>query len=165
MAETTYEFLSPEWVKAVREIRDEYSDHVPDVALPAVRINLAVTGAPETVDPECVVHAHADTSAGGAKGLVLELGALPEPDLTLTVDYDTAYALLVDQRPNAFIAAFLTGKIKIAGDVNRLAESSGLDLSALPALMASLGITGSSTLSDIDPVAAEVGDRIRAITA
>lgn len=161
----TYEFLSAEWVKAVREIRDSYADHVPDVELPAVRVNVAVTGAPTTVDPEGVVHAHADTSAGAARGLVLELGALPEPDLTLSVDYDTAYALLVDQRPNAFIAAFLTGKIKISGDVQRLAESSGLNLEALPALLGSLGITGSSTLADIDPVAAEIGDRIRAITA
>jgi hypothetical protein len=160
----TCEFLSAEWVKAVREIRDEYASHVPDVELPAVRVNLAVTGAPASVDPEGVVHAHADTSAGAARGLVLELGALPEPDLTLSVDYDTAYALLVDQRPNAFIAAFLTGKIKIAGDVQRLAESSGLSLEAMPALLASLGITSSSTLSDVDPVAAEIGDRIRAIT-
>ena len=165
MSETTYEFLTAEWVKAVQAIREEYGHHVPDVALPAVRLNLKVVDAPDTVDPDGVVRAHADTSAGGARGLVLELGALPEPDLTLTVDYNTAYALLVDQRPNAFIAAFLTGKIKIAGDVSRLAETSGLDLSALPALMASLGITGSSTLADIDPVAAQVGDRIRAITA
>lgn len=160
----TYEFLSTEWVKAVREIRDSYAHHVPDVALPALRVNVAVTGAPTTVDPDGTVHAHADTSGGAASGLVLELGALPEPDLTLSVDYDTAYALLVDQRPNAFIAAFLMGKIKIAGDVQTLAES-GLNLEALPALLASMGITGSSTLAELDPVAAEVGERIRAITA
>lgn len=161
----TYEFLSAEWVKAVREIRGEFAHHVPDVELPALRVNVAVTGAPPGVDPDGVVHAHADTSAGAASGLVLELGQLPEPDLTLSVDYDTAYALLVDQRPNAFIAAFLMGKIKIVGDVQRLAESSGLNLEAVPALLASMGITGSSTLADLDPVAAEVGDRIRAITA
>lgn len=160
----TYEFLSPEWVKAVREIRDEYAGHVPGLTVPAIRVNLAVVNAPETVAVEGTVHAHADTSGGLARGLVLELGALDEPDLTLTVDYDTAYALLVDQRPNAFIAAFLTGKIKLAGDVASLAENSGLDLTALPALLASLGITGSSTMADIDPVAAEVGGRIRAIT-
>lgn len=161
----TYEFLSAEWVKVVREIRDEYSHHIPEVTLPAVRINVTVTGAPDTVDPDGVVHAHADTSAGAATRLVLELGALPEPDLTMRIDYDTAYALLVDQRPNAFIAAFLTGKIKVAGDLSRLAESAGLDLEALPALLASLGITSSSTLADIDPVAAEIGERIRAVTA
>jgi putative sterol carrier protein len=160
----TYEFLSAEWVKAVREIRDEYAEQVPDVPLPAVRVNLTITDAPDSVDAEGVVRAHADTSAGAARGLVLELGALPEPDFTLSVDYDTAYALLVDQRPNAFISAFLMGRIKIAGDVQRLAEESGLSLEGLPALLSSLGITGSSTLADVDPVAAEVGERIRAIT-
>lgn len=160
----TYEFLSAEWVKAVRQIRDEYAHHVPDVELPAVQVNVTVTGAPDGVDPDGVVHAHADTSAGAARGLVLELGALPAPDLTLTVDYDTAYALVVQARPNAFIAAFLTGKVKVSGDLERLAESSGLSLEALPALLAGLGITGSSTVADLDPVAGEIADRVRAIT-
>jgi hypothetical protein len=32
-------------------------------------------------------------------------------------------------------------------------------------MLASLGITGSSTLADIDPVAAEIGNRIRELTA
>jgi hypothetical protein len=159
----SYEFLSAEWVKIVREIRDEYADRLPAVVLPAVRINLTVSGAPDTVSPDGVVHAHADTSS--TSGLMLELGELPEPDLTVRVDYDSAYALLVDQRPNAFIAAFLTGKIKISGDITRLAEDSGLDLSALPALLSGLGITPSSTLADVDPVAAEIGARVRAVTA
>ena len=159
----TYEFLSAEWVKVVREIRDEYADRMPPIVLPAVRVNLTVTEAPDTVSPDGIVHAHADTS--GTAGVVLELGELPEPDLMVRIDYDSAYALLVDQRPNAFIAAFLTGKIKISGDVARLAEDSGLDLTALPALLSSLGITPSSTLADVDPVAAEIGERIRSVTA
>ena len=86
----TYEFLSAEWVKAVREIRSEYAHHVPEVELPALRVNVAVTGAPASVDPDGVVHAHADTSGGASSGLLLVLGELPEPDLTLSADYDTA---------------------------------------------------------------------------
>jgi hypothetical protein len=157
-----YEFLSEEWVKAVRAIRDEYEHQAPEVALPSLRVNLAITGAPEHLGDEGTVHAHADTSGSA---LVLDLGALDDPDLTVTVDHDTAYALLVEQRPNAVLGAFLMGRIKISGDVAALTEEHGLDLSALPALLASLGVTGSSTLADLDPVAAEIGDRIRDLTA
>lgn len=161
------EFLSEEWVKAVRAIRDEYEHQAPDVALPALRINLAITGAPEHLgeaqpDGTGTVHAHADTSG---RSLVLDLGALDDPDLTVTVDHDTAYALLVEQRPNAVLGAFLMGRIKISGDVAALTEEHGIDLAALPALLGTLGVTGSSTLADLDPVAAEIGERIRDITA
>jgi hypothetical protein len=157
-----YEFLSEEWVKAVRAIRDEYEHRAPEVELPALRVNLAITGAPEHLGDDGIVSAHADTSG---RGITLDLGGLDDPDLTVTVDHDTAYALLVEQRPNAVLGAFLMGRIKVSGDVAALTEQHGVDLAALPALLASLGVTGSSTLADLDPVAAEIGDRIRAITA
>jgi hypothetical protein len=157
-----YEFLSEEWVKAVRAIRDTYDHQVAAVPLPALRVNLTITGAPEDLGVDGTVHAHADTAGSS---LVLDLGALDDPDLTITVDYDTAYALLVEQRPNAVLGAFLMGRIKISGDVTALTEEHGIDLAGLPALLTSLGITGNSTLADLDPVAAEVGARIHAITA
>lgn len=162
-----YEFLSEEWVKAVRVIRDSYEHQAAAAPLPALRVNLAITGAPEDLgepgpDGMGIVHAHADTSGSS---LMLDLGALDDPDLTMTVDYDTAYALLVEQRPNAVLGAFLMGRIKFSGDVAALTEEHGIDLTALPALLTSLGVTGSSTLADLDPVAAEIGDLIRAITA
>jgi hypothetical protein len=165
-----YEFLSDDWVKAVRAVRDEYADRTEaqagGVELPALRVNLSITGAPAHLgdvgpDGTSVVHAHADTSC---RPLSLEIGALPDADLTVTVDHDTAYALLVEQRPNAVLGAFLMGRIKVTGDVATLTEEHGLDLAALPQLLASLGVTGSSTLADLDPVAAEIGDRIRDLT-
>lgn len=107
------------------------------------------------------MHAHANTNG---PGLVLDVGALPDPDLTVTVDYDTAYDLLVDQRPNAALGAFLAGRIKVAGDVQKLAAGGEFDPSVIPGPMSALGITGSSTLADVDPVAAEIGERIRALT-
>ncbi len=94
-----YEFLSEEWVKAVRVIRDEYDGPDPGrrAARPAGQPRdhrRAATG--RRARTTGTVHAHADTSG---RPLVLDLGALPDPDLTVTVDYDTAYALLVEQRP------------------------------------------------------------------
>ncbi|MGQ0842965.1 MAG: hypothetical protein ACT4QF_02400 [Sporichthyaceae bacterium] len=157
-----HEFLSEDWIAAVKDLRAEYADQRPPAELPALRVNLDVTGVPAEVAPEGVVHAHADTSTAE---LVLDVGALPDPDLTVTVDYDTAYDLLVDQKPNAAIGAFLTGRIKLTGDLDRLAASGTFDPAQIPALLSSLGITGSSTLADVDPTAAEIGDRIRALTA
>jgi hypothetical protein len=160
--EMGHEFLSPQWIAGAKAVRDEYAAHMPDLAVPALRVNLVITGAPETVAPDGVVHAHADT---GGPTLALDTGALTEPDLTVTVDYDTAYDLLVDQKPNAALGAFLSGRIRLAGDMQRLATQTGFDPTSIPGLLANLGITGSSTLADVDPVAAEIGGRIRELTA
>jgi hypothetical protein len=157
-----HEFLSADWIDSVRAVRDEYAGQLPEVPIPELRINLEVTEAPETVADDGVIHAHADS---GPQGLTLEVGALPDPDLTVTLDYHTAYELLVTQKPNAALGAFLTGRIRFVGDLDRLSRTTGFDPAALPQMLASLGITGSSTLADIDPVAAEIGNRIRELTA
>jgi hypothetical protein len=156
-----HRFLSEGWITAVKALRAEYDDRLPKMDIPAVRVNLDITGVPAEVAPDGVVHAHADTNG---PGLTLDVGPLADPDLTVTVDHDTAYDLLVDQRPNAAIGAFLTGRIKINGDMERLAAGGSFDPAAIPGLLASLGITGSTTLADVDPVAAEIGDRVRALT-
>lgn len=157
-----HEFLSEEWITSVQAVRDEYAATLPELDVPALRVNLEIIGVPASVAPDGIVHAHADTAGAG---LALDTGSLSEPDLTVTVDYGTAYDLLVDQKPNAAIGAFLTGRIKLAGDLERLATRTGFDVTALPQLLAALGITGSQSLADIDPVAAEIGGRIRALTA
>ena len=58
-----------------------------------------------------------DTSDGELK---MELGALENPDLTVTVDYDTAKAIFVEQNPQAGMQAFMAGKIKVQGDMTKL---------------------------------------------
>ena len=157
-----YPFLSTEWISSVMAVRDEYEHQLPDVAVPALRVNLQVTGVPADVAADGVVLAHADT---GGPGLALNVGPLPDPDLTVTLDYQTAYDLLVTQKPNAALGAFLTGRIRLTGDIERLTANTGFDPAAIPQLLAGLGVTGSSTLADIDPLAAEIGGRIRALTA
>jgi hypothetical protein len=157
-----HEFLSPEWITSAKAVRDEYAPQLAPSGVPALRVNLLVTGAPETVAADGIVHAHADT---GGPTLALDTGSLPDPDLTVTVDYNTAYDLLVSQKPNAALGAFLSGRIRLSGDIERLATQTGFDPSSIPGLLANLGITGSSTLADVDPLAAEIGGRIRALTA
>jgi putative sterol carrier protein len=106
-------FLSQEWMDAARAIREQYADEVPSVDAD-LRINVAVTEVP--FDDE-IVNAYLDTSSGG---VVMELGALEEPDVTVTTDYPTARALFVDQDPAIAMQAFMTGRIKVQGDMMKL---------------------------------------------
>jgi len=79
-----------------------------------IRMNQVITGAPFSDED---ILAYMDTSDGELK---MELGALDSPDLTVTVDYDTAKAIFVEQNPQAGMQAFMAGKIKVQGDMTKL---------------------------------------------
>lgn len=132
-----FEFLSTAWIEAARAIRDEYEGRVgpPPVA---VRMNQVITDSPQGT-----IQAHLDTSSARTQ---LELGHLTQPDLTVTTDYATAKALFVQQDPAVAMAAFLSGKIRVEGDIAKL-----LALQA--------------TSMQVDTLAAEVAARVKAITA
>ena len=63
------------------------------------------------------VQAYMDTSDGEMK---MDLGELENPDLTVTVDYVTAKAIMVDGNPQAGMQAFMAGKIKVQGDMTKM---------------------------------------------
>jgi hypothetical protein len=131
-----YPFLSDEWMTEARKIREEFegqSDQVP----PVVRMNQVITDMPFG---EGTMEAHLDTSDGKA---TMELGHLDEADLTVTLDYATAKAILVDQDPQAGMQAFMSGQIKVQGDMTKM-----MALQAQPP----------------DETAKEVAERIKAIT-
>lgn len=130
-------FLSDEWTEAARKVQDEYADRAPKPPV-EMRLNLVVTQVPFG---DGTVDAHLDTSAGE---VVLDAGHLEGPDLTVTLDYETAKAILVEQNPQAGMQAFMAGRIKIEGDMSKL-----------------LALQTQS----IDPVAAEIMQRVRALTA
>ena len=106
-------FLSDQWMTEVRAIRARYAGQTPPVAL-SVRINQIVTGAPFG---DGSVESHLDTSSGD---VVMELGHLEDPDVTITTDYETAKAIFVDQDPAAGMQAFLNGRITVQGDMMKL---------------------------------------------
>ena len=134
-----YPFLSDEWLEEARRIRAEYEGK--GMSFPhAVRMNLVVTLAPFG-DKD--IDAHMDTSTGE---LVLDVGHLENPDLKVTVDYDTAKAILIEGNPQAGMQAFMAGKIKVEGDMAKL-----LALQAAPV--------------GADSSAAEMANRLREITA
>jgi len=121
----SHEFLSPEWVAAVKELREQYPDAGSNLPA-AVAMNLVVTEAPSGA----LIDAHVDTSDGV---LVIDHGHLEDPDLKVTVDFVTARALLVEGNPQAAMSAFMAGKIRIEGDMAKLMalQSTGPDPDAL----------------------------------
>ncbi len=135
----THPFLSDEWIGEARRIRNEHLDG--GIATPGVvRMNQVITDAPFGNGP---IHAHLDTSSGQ---LVMEIGHVDEPDVTVTLDYETARAIFVNGTPEAGMAAFMQGKVKVEGDLAKLI----------------------ATLQQISPGAfdaSEVQRRIKAITA
>jgi putative sterol carrier protein len=74
----------------------------------------------------------------------MDKGHIEGADLTVTVDYETARAIFVDQNPQAGMQAFMSGKIKVEGDITKL--------------MAMQSVSP-------DPAAAEIAAKIKDITA
>ncbi len=135
-----YAFLSDEWVDEARKIRAEFAGQVPAVAM-AIRMNQIIKDVPFG---DGVLHAHLDTSTGEFD---LETGHLEGPDLTITVDYDTARAILVDGDAQAAMQAFLSGRIKVDGDITKL-----------------LALQTAGVIGSVDPASMELARRIQDIT-
>jgi putative sterol carrier protein len=108
-----YKFLSEEWVAEAKKIREQYKGQGTAPAH-TVKMNQIITDVPFG---DGTVNAHMDTSAGEVQ---MDLGHLDEPELTVTLDYDTAKAIIVDGNPQAGMQAFMAGKIKVQGDMTKL---------------------------------------------
>ena len=137
----TYPFLSDDWIDEARKIFDEYrarADEEAHAAGRAIRMNQVITEVPFGSG---TVEAHVDTSSGV---LQMERGLLEEPDVTVTLDHDTARRIFVDGDLQVAMQAFMAGRIRIDGD--------------LSALVVALQERNPA------PLAQEVHDRIRAIT-
>lgn len=108
----THPFLSESWIEEARRIR---ADHGTGPEVPSVvRMNQVITAVPFG---EGSVDAHLDTTTGY---LVMELGHLPDADVTVTLEYATAKAIFVDGTPQAAMQAFMAGKVRVDGDMSKL---------------------------------------------
>lgn len=119
-----YEFLSPEWIDAARAIRDEYHDRLPTLTTP-VAVNLRLSDAPGGG----TIEAHLDTSSGQP---ALELGLLPAADVSLSMEYAVARAAFVAQDQAAVMQAFMSGRVKVEGDMAKLLSMQAQQLQAGP---------------------------------
>jgi putative sterol carrier protein len=109
-----HEFLSDDWMEAVKAIRDKYADQAPPVPY-KIRMNQVISGAPFSDGAD--IRIYMDTSDGT---MVLDKGELEDPEVTVSTDWETARKIFVDQDQAAGMQAFMSGKIKVQGDMTKL---------------------------------------------
>jgi len=102
----SHAFLSDSWFDAVEELRSEQPD-APD-AMADATINITVTGGP---DGDVDVHL-----AGGA----FDRGHTEGAPTRLTVPYEVAKKLFIDGDQSAAMQAFMSGQIKVEGDMTKV---------------------------------------------
>jgi putative sterol carrier protein len=98
---------------AAKAIREEYRGKGAPLAH-VVKMNQIITDVPFG---DGTVEAHMDTSSGEME---MDTGHIEGADVTVTLDYATAKAIFVDGNPQAGMQAFMSGKIKVAGDMTKL---------------------------------------------
>jgi len=99
-------FLSDDWFDAVEGLRDEQPEA--PTALKDLVINIVVAGGP---DGDREIH-----MAGGQ----FERGLADGAPTKLTVPFDVAKAMFIDGNQQAGMQAFMSGQIKVEGDMSRL---------------------------------------------
>ena len=107
-------FLSEEWAKAVTEAVNSNDAFKQQAQCKTVKIQQVVTTPEETKYFFKLEDGQAEVS----------VGELPDAEATLTQDYDTAVALAKNEL-NA-TAAYMSGKLKIQGDLMKLMQLQGM---------------------------------------
>jgi hypothetical protein len=131
-----YQFLSDDWFAIVdRLVEDMGADAPPQADLV---MNLVVTDTPFGSER------HLHVGARGGRGH-WGIGHVPDADLTVTTDYETAREILLSGDPQAGLTAFLDGKVQVQGDLARLfatqAQAAGAPAGASALAEAIQGIT------------------------
>jgi SCP-2 sterol transfer family protein len=106
-------FLSDEWMTEAKAIRAKYEGKTAKVTA-SVRVNQVITDVPFG---DGTINSFIDTSSGD---MLMDLGSLDAPDVTVTTDYATAKKLFVDQDAAAAMQAFMGGKVKVQGDMMKM---------------------------------------------
>jgi hypothetical protein len=99
-------FLSDDWFEAVEGLRDEAPEPAP--AMKDLKLNIVVAGGP---DGDREIH-----MAAGQ----FEQGLVEGAPTKLTVPYDVAKSMFIDGNQQAGMQAFMSGQIKVEGDMTKL---------------------------------------------
>jgi putative sterol carrier protein len=121
-------FLSEEWVAAVGDALNANEAFKNAAGSQSAKIQQVVT----TPDGEVKYYFHLDS--GEAK---IGLGDIDGPDATITQDYETAVALSKNELTGT--AAYMSGKLKVAGDLMKLMAMQGA-FNQLPAATSSIDV-------------------------
>lgn len=105
-----YKFLSDEWFDQVSILTDAAKDLGLSDAAKAIVMNIKVTSDDNDYDM-CI------------DGGIIRKGLNPASPITITVPYDIARKMFVDQDQSAGTQAYMSGKLKIEGDMTQLMAS------------------------------------------
>lgn len=111
------QFLTDEWIAAAQGIQAELASELPES--PPAKVNLVVPDAPFANGE--AVEFHLDTS----DGLVFSSGRLDDADVTMTMPYAVAQAVLVEGNQQAGMQAFMGGQMKVDGDMMKVMTLQG----------------------------------------
>ena len=106
----SHPFLSPEWIEAALALREDLASAAPD-PIHAAQVNLVVT---DTPFGDGQFRAYIDTEAGGPLPIP---GSLDDPDATVILDYPAALAAFVTDDPDIVAHGFLSGALRVDGDL------------------------------------------------
>lgn len=102
----SHAFLSDDWFDAVEGLRDEAPE--PPAAMKDMKLNIVVAGGP---DGDREIH-----MAAGQ----FERGLVEDAPTKLTVPYEVAKSMFIDGNQQAGMQAFMSGQIKVEGDMTKL---------------------------------------------
>ena len=105
-----YPFLSDEWFAEARKLIEA---HGPQQAHAELAMNLVVTDTPFDHDVEMHMQAKDGHGDWGPEHL-------DSADVTLTTDYATAKDIFISGNPQAGMQAFMSGKVRVQGDMAKL---------------------------------------------
>jgi len=103
------QFLSDGWFTQAEKIQAEVNPPVP-AAIKDLKINMQVTGGPS-----------GDVAFRMDNGKMVKGHAADAPT-KLVIPFDTARAMLIDQNQQAVMSAFMSGQIRVEGDMAKLMQ-------------------------------------------
>ena len=103
-------FLSDGWIEAAKAAYERNNVTVPY----KIKMNQVITGCP--FEPS-EVRTFIDTSDGSMR---TGKGEVDGAEVTLTTDWETSRKIIVEQDQSAAMQAFMSGKIKVTGDMTKI---------------------------------------------
>ena len=103
----SHQFLSDDWLNEAKKIRDEFASDAPSPAND-LTVNVTVTDGPE-----------GDRELHMANG-VFDTGHIDGAPTKLTLPYEVAKDMFVNGNQQAAMQAFMSGQIKVEGDMTKL---------------------------------------------
>ncbi len=107
-------FLTKEWFEDVKKIRDEMGEIEVAPQLKDVILNVTITGAPDG-DMDITV-----------QGMDFVEGHSDEAKTTITIPYDMAQKMFLENDKTAGMQAFMSGQLKVKGDMSKMMALAGV---------------------------------------